>query len=340
MECSSSIFVRERNAILVSLVMFAAIPGAMFYCDGQTAEDVMNKCHYLDSLPSYSAELDNLALGTNMSHGATLSVVQKVFGRLNQDGTRQSRVETDTSIHVPSAAASGFKIPQIPSTIFITTADGETWSLDSEKKEAVRLSYLKDAQKTLLAAMQEVASNADPVKPGEASDVLGTDVIDGQPCFKVTRSFGKEMIKQQLDTWKSPAFENVKKKAAQRIVAKREIWVREGDWLIIQTCTFDPDGLLISGVKYSSIVIGSALRDDLFKIPQEYKRTAVKSGWGLAEQLKPKVRVLGMTGSPLDTARQGKREVLIFLMVTMPVALVGMLIWYSKNQNQKTKAER
>jgi hypothetical protein len=320
----------RANFSFVSALIVLAVFGTCFYCHAQTADEVLKKCQYLESQTSYSAVLENLLLPTNLSHGAKLIIEQKILGKQNGDGTKQSRVETTTSIQAPPALMNGRKTPQIPSIVLIIMANGETWSLDAAAKEATQVSFIKDTLKT---ANSGSAMQGDLTFLEGAKNELLEEPLDGQPCFKITQTLSREAIKKQLDMWKSPAFEAVNKNATQRIIAKKELWVRKSDYLVIETCMYDPDGNRISGIKYKSITIGLPLSADLFEIPEDYKKTTINSGRAFAEKIQSKViNPIRISDLPAQPASQKKRVVILLIFLTLMAVPICALIWFRKTK--------
>jgi hypothetical protein len=323
------------NCSFVSSLIFLGVFGACLCCHAQTADEVLKKCQYLELQSSYSATVENLApRSTVMGRGGRLVIEQKVFGRQNGDGTKQMRVETTTSIQAPAAVLKGRK-PPTSSNVSITTASGQIWQLYPDTKDAVQLSFVKDAMKTATTVFGSTAQGDSALIEG-AKNELSDETVDGQTCFKLTQVFSQDVIEKQLDMWKSPQFVAIKQNAAQRIIAKRELWARKSDYLVIQTAMYDTDGNLMGGQKYTDITINPSLSADLFEIPKDYKTITADSVGELAKYIQTKMvdPTTGIRASDLPSAdhRTTRRGFVIILLV-LTVVPASTVICFKRHKS-------
>jgi hypothetical protein len=319
--------------ILTTLAVF----GICLQCYSQTADEVLKKCQYLESQGSYSATVENLAgRSKDMGHGGKLVIVQKIFGKQNADGTKPSRVETTVSIQAPPSALMGKK-PPMNSSVSITTASGEIWQLYPDTKEAVQLSFVSDALKTATTVFGTAVQGDSALLEG-AKNELSEEILDGQQCFKLTQTFSQEIIKKQLDMWKSAQFVAIKQNAAQRIVAKKEMWARKSDYLVIQTAMYDTDGNLMAGQKYTDITINPSLSTALFEIPKDYKAIKANSVEELTKYMQTKMvdPTTGIKVSDLQPdAHKTSRMVFLIILSMLTIIPVCALIWFKNTSHKK-----
>jgi hypothetical protein len=140
-------------------------------------------------------------------------------------------------------------------------------------------------------------------------------------------------------TMREPALQQQEKmveeldfKAPVPVITKQEKWVDAENNIILQLLTYNKNGHLISGIKYSNIQTNVELPQSLFEIPADYTHVTVNNNDAIKEIVKTTIATISKQGfkpslnEPIETQHARNRIGYAFL-VFFILQGGGLLVW-------------
>lgn len=237
------------------------------------AKDVLLKSlAKMGQLSSYTSETDT---GNRNSR-----LTQKIFFRLNPDGTTSERMET-----IGQATISGKPAPSKGSTSItqIRNSDG-IYQLLSARKLAIKCVFLMDASSiaTKIAAVEQ---------PELESAIYGLSerqLPDGEPAYFVKRTDSDaehqrkiDLVKKTLEVMKLKDPPNL----AENVPFLTIYVIRKSDSFLLGTEVYNKEGSVISKIVQSNVRVNIPLADELFRVPEGFKMSSAATPGELVELL-------------------------------------------------------
>jgi len=279
---------------------------------GQTAEDIYAQSTPIQHLAKYKADMEMTAV-VKLGKRKTESKSRGVQYGATTDGLMRQRTE----IHSSETGAGTTLINTVT-----VTADNKVLQIFPKQKRVIEMSTDAPVDPYTLELAQILAD------VGNFSLKMRRDTLDGADVYVLDMALSKPALQKQAAAAK-------KMNAKMPIIARQERWVDAESHIILQFLSYDKEGTLITGTKYSNIETDIDLAPNLFSAPADFARVEVANTAKLVEEV-VKETIAASVVSVSDPQQPGRRSGFLVTFLTINAfALFALLIWmYRRKRSQ------
>ncbi|MGA2179428.1 MAG: hypothetical protein ABSH15_07595 [Verrucomicrobiota bacterium] len=228
---------------------------------GQSPEQVLARSKPLDKLPRYKADFEyampSLSILKARVHGV-------LYGETNVDGSSRQRMET-----VSEFPMQGNNVEMKMTSVVL---GNKIFQIFPDQKRVLELQATNSDNQTLSALLQD--TNNFTLK-------MRQEASSSNNFYVVVITFLKPALEQQ-------ATAAAKWHVKVPIVATQERWIDAANDIVLQTMSYDVEGHLLGGFKYSNVQTNIDLPESLFEIPTNFAVVKMKESLEFVKQVTEK----------------------------------------------------